>query len=88
MQYILNQNEYDEFIKYKEGFKKANKVLKHNYDENNQCFNFNKDTYRMLMSALGNAFGSGYSANVCGAKFTITKNHAEGCRIADMVKKL
>jgi hypothetical protein len=88
MQYILTQNEYDELMKYKEGFKKANKVLSNNYDENNKCFNFNEDTYRMLVTALGNGYGSAYSANVCGTNFTITKDHAEGCRIAEMVKKL
>ncbi|GAA0082837.1 hypothetical protein [Clostridium sp. CTA-6] len=88
MQYILTQSEYDKFIKYKEGFIKANKVLESNYDEDNKCFNFNEDTYKMLMAALGNSFGSGYSANVCGTKFIITKDHVEGCRIADMIKKL
>lgn len=88
MQYILNKSEYDEFIKYKEGFKKANKVLTSNCDKDNSCYKFNEDTYRMLMTALGNSFGSNYSANVCGTNFTITKDHAEGCRIADMVKNL
>ncbi|HCL4480306.1 TPA: hypothetical protein N2D99_002394 [Clostridium botulinum] len=88
MQYILNENEYNQLIKYREGFKKANKVLNHNYDKNNQCFNFNEDTYRMLMSVLGNNFGSAYSANICGTQFTITKDYIEGCRIADMIKKI
>lgn len=75
MQYILNQSEYDEYILLKTQSSKVNQILKRNYDKENLCFNFDEDTYRMLMLSLGKQFGTSYTVNINGTISIIFPDH-------------
>ncbi len=87
MQYLLTESEFQNLKSAEKEIAKIRKVIRKNFEREKNQYNFDEESFKMLISVLGGC-GSAFTANVDGNEFVVCKNHKESCEIADKLEAL